>query len=186
MAQLIHSPAAPVPSVQAIDPLRDVTGSPLWQQSLALEQGCADLLRKTRPGLSLRDWERLANGIWPLHRQIADAFRLDERHTILERLATAQSTVNDLRVSLHVFSQQPELAEHAAALAYLTSLAGACARQLEGWTELLTPRPPDAPPSAPEVRASSADTHWNDAFALLVQLESPPPERTAAPATVRA
>ncbi len=174
---MTHVSTTPLPS-SPIGPQghRDAAESPLWQQGIALEQGCSDFLRRARSHLPARDWERLAESVWPLRRQIRDAFRLDQRTAILGRLETARATVADLQISLNALAQESDLQRFADQLTCLAAIADACARQLKGWAELLAPAA-GLSSASPVPSASEAEARWNNAFALLVQLESPRPER---------
>ncbi len=162
-------------------PPLDLEGSPLWQQGQDLEEGCATFLRGARPFISLSDWERLANRTWLFRQQVALAVQPGADASTEDRLETARSTIREVHLQLAAFTQHTQLAPFNPLLNHLAALADSCHRQLHAWIQRLriesAPTPADTTPPVPSPAATRREADWNNAFALLVQLQHPPSPR---------
>lgn len=159
----------------------DLEGSPLWQQGHDLEEGCATFLRGARPYISLSDWERLANRTWLFRQQVALAVQPGSEAATTDRLETARSTIREIHLQLAAFTQHAKLAPFSPQLTHLATLAESCHQQLHAWIQRLhlesDTETAASPAPSPSPAATRREADWNNAFALLVQLQHPPSPR---------
>ncbi len=151
-------------------------GCPLWTQGRVLERGCATFLRHARPALSGRDWELLADHTWLIREQIAQAVSPSEDSSVRDGLEMARATVAEIQVLISNLIDEPALLSWHEHLLELRGLAAGCEAQLRTWLQQVGDRVSHGTTDGHRA-TNDSDAAWNEAFAKLIQLSTPPSPR---------